>query len=88
VACKKPQMVDIREVIKMPSPGEWHVDQRTRVSSDRTTITTKDTMSCDENGWIQHRWYASPGDPDGVYVVTVEVEGYTPVRFHPRFNRP
>jgi len=88
VPCKKPQLIDIKETLRMPAPGDWHVDQRTRISADRTTITTSETLPCDDDGWIHHRWFASPGDPDGTYIVTVEVDGYTPVRFRPRFSHP
>jgi len=81
------EMVDFRETLKMPSPGDWHVDLKTtKISADRTQVVTEDALAC-FNGWIAHQWVATEGDPEGVYTITVEIDGFTPVRFHPRFAR-
>ena len=80
------EMVDFRETLKMPSPGDWHVNAKTKISADRTQVVTEDALAC-FNGWVEHVWVATEGDPEGVYTITVEIDGYAPVRFHPRFAR-
>jgi hypothetical protein len=83
--CK--EMVDVRETIKTPSPGDWHVDPTSsKLSADRMQLVVENALPC-FNGWVERQWTVTAGDPEGIYTVTVEVDGFTPVRFHPRFAR-
>jgi hypothetical protein len=81
--------VAFRETLKMPAPGDWgpNISRRSTISEDRTEVTTDDSAPC-QDGWIQHKWYATAGDPDGRYYFTVEIDGYVPIKFRPVFTRP
>lgn len=80
-----------RETLQLPAPGEWSVDPETdkhvKLSADRRRAVTEDYSGC-YDGWIQHSWTISAGDPPGEYVLTVEVEGYKPQTFRGRFVEP
>ncbi len=80
-----------REVMRLPAPGDWTFTPEdlpgTTISDDQTTTTTIDYAAC-KRGWVEHVWSVAAGDPAGTYVITVEVEGYTPQTFRPRFVTP
>jgi hypothetical protein len=80
--------VRFREVMRLPSPGDWTFTPEempgTTISSDSTTTTTIDYAAC-KQGWIEHVWNLAAEDPAGTYVITVEIEGYATQTFRPRF---
>ena len=77
-----------REVMRLPAPGEFTFTPAevpgTIVSDDQTTTTTIDYAAC-RQGWLEHHWIVAANDPVGTYVITVEVEGYAPQTFRPKF---
>ncbi|MDQ3364369.1 MAG: hypothetical protein M3680_02975 [Myxococcota bacterium] len=83
--------VKFREVMRMPRPGDWRFTPEqlpgTTISADQATATTLDYAAC-RAGWVEHVWTLSADDPAGTYVITVELEGYTPQTFRPRFVEP
>jgi hypothetical protein len=80
-----------REVMRLPAPGNWTTDPDelpgTTISDDQMIATTIDYAAC-KQGWIEHVWSVSAGDPAGTYVITVELDGYVPATFRPRFTTP
>ncbi len=83
--------VKFREVMRMPRPGDWRFTPEqmpgTTISADQTTTTTVDYAAC-RAGWVEHVWTLSADDPAGTYVITVELDGYRPQTFRPRFVDP
>jgi hypothetical protein len=77
--------------MRLPGPGEWTFTPTempgTTVSDDQTTTTTIDYAAC-KQGWVEHVWTVTAGDPVGTYVITVELEGYQPQTFRPKFVAP
>ena len=88
-ACIAP--VKFREVMRLPSPGDWSIDPGelpgTVISEDQTTTTTTDYAAC-KQGWVEHRWAIAADDPAGTYVITVELDGYATTTFRPKFIAP
>jgi len=86
IRCTGP--VRFREVMRLPAPGDFSFTPAevpgTIVSDDQTTTTTVDYAAC-KQGWLEHHWIVAAGDPAGTYVITVELEGYAPQTFRPRF---
>ena len=80
-----------REVMRLPAPGDWAFTPEelpgTTISEDSTTTTTIDYAAC-KQGWVEHVWSVSPEDPVGTYVITVELDGYAPTTFRPKFVTP
>ena len=80
--------VRFREILRMPAPGDWSFTPEeapgTIVSEDKTTTTTVDYAAC-KQGWVEHQWTVAEGDPAGTYVITVELDGYAPQTFRPKF---
>ena len=87
--CTSP--VRFREVMRLPSPGDWSFTPEempgTTISDDRTTTTTVSYAAC-RQGWVEHVWTVAAGDPAGTYVITVELEGHTRQTFRPKFVDP
>lgn len=83
--------VKFREVMRLPSPGDWTFTDEdmpgTKISSDQTTTTTVDYAAC-KQGWVEHVWTVAAEDPAGTYVITVELEGYAMQTFRPKFIAP
>jgi hypothetical protein len=83
--------VKFREVMHLPSPGDWSFEPAelpgTIISDDQTTTTTTDYAAC-KQGWVEHRWTIAANDPAGTYVITVELDGYAPTTFRPQFVSP
>jgi len=80
--------VRFREVMRMPSPGDFGFTAEdapgTTISDDQTTTTTIDYAAC-KRGWVEHQWTVAEGDPAGTYVITVELDGYATQTFRPKF---
>ncbi len=80
--------VRFREVMRMPSRGDWGFTAEetpgTTISDDQTTTTTVDYAAC-KMGWVEHQWTVAEGDPAGTYVITVELDGYATQTFRPKF---
>jgi hypothetical protein len=89
IRCTGP--VRFKEVMKLPAAGDWSFEADdmpgTTISDDKTTTTTIDYAAC-KQGWIEHVWSVAAGDPAGTYVITVEVDGYAPQVFRPKFMDP
>jgi hypothetical protein len=78
--------VRFREVMRLPAPGDWSVEDMpgTTISDDQTTTTTIDYAAC-KAGWVEHQWSVAEGDPAGTYVITVQLDGYATQTFRPKF---
>jgi hypothetical protein len=77
--------VQFREVMRLPAPGDWDDElPGTTISDDQMVATTIDYAAC-KQGWIEHVWSVAAGDPAGSYVITVELDGYVPTTFRPKF---
>ena len=79
-----------KETMLLPTPGDWTFTPEelpeTTISNGGKTATTTDYVSC-RDGWIEHTWRIAKGDPPGEWLVTIEIEGYEPTVFKPRFVR-
>jgi hypothetical protein len=77
--------VQFREVMRLPAAGDWDDElPGTTISDDQMVATTIDYAAC-KQGWIEHVWSVAAGDPAGSYVITVELDGYVPTTFRPKF---
>ncbi|MBA3393440.1 MAG: hypothetical protein H0T89_12385 [Deltaproteobacteria bacterium] len=88
VRCTGP--VKFRELMKLPSAGDWSETTDlpgTTISEDATTTTTVDYAAC-KAGWVEHLWVVAENDPAGTYVITVELDGHATQTFRPRFVEP
>jgi len=77
-----------RETMLLPTPGDWTFTPEdlpeTTISNGGKTATTYDYVAC-RDGWIEHSWRVARGDPPGEWIVTIEIEGYEPTVFRPKF---
>jgi len=88
-----PEVVQFREVMSLPSPGDWTNFESTpakdgklvtEISKDGKIATTVDEAPCFD-GWIMHRWQISAHDPPGPWLITVEIKGYATTTFRVTF---
>jgi hypothetical protein len=87
--CRGPTL--FKETLRLPAPGDWSFGptpiKHVTISEDRTTAITVDYSGCFD-GWIQNVWTIAANDPPGLYVLTVEIEGFAPQTFRGLFVRP
>jgi hypothetical protein len=87
-------VVEYREVMMLPAPGDWSTFDpttgstdgkvKTEISKDGKIATTVDELPC-RDGWIAHSWSVSAHDPPGLWTITVEIKGYATTTFHATF---
>lgn len=88
------EVVEFREVMVLPAPGDWSTfdpaagsndgKAKTEISKDGRIATTVDELEC-LDGWIAHSWSVSAHDPPGQWTITVEIKGYATTTFHATF---
>ena len=78
--------VAVHEQLRLPTAGDWGGDPEMTISADGKVATVRSTVPCTD-GWIEKIWTVSPGDPPGVWVVRVTVEGFAPQTFRASFQR-
>ena len=79
-------LVSVDEEMRLPAPGDWPADPELHVSPDQRTVTLHYQAECRE-GWIEKRWSVSAGDPPGLWVIRVSVEGFATKTFRASFRR-
>ena len=77
--------VTVDEELRLPAPGDWPADPDMHVSKDLRSVTLHFQTEC-RAGWIEKQWSVSAGDPPGVWVIRVTVDGFAPKTFHASFH--
>jgi hypothetical protein len=78
--------VTVDEELRLPAPGDWPADPEMRISTDQRSATLRYQTEC-RAGWIEKQWSASAGDPPGVWIIRVTVEGFAATTLHADFHR-
>ena len=81
-----PRLVVVDEELRLPAPGDWGTDPDMHISADRKSVTLRYQLDCRDE-WIEKRWSVSDGDPPGVWVIRVTVDGFAPKTFRASFRR-
>jgi hypothetical protein len=89
-----PEVVQFREVMTLPSSGDWATldptdgskdgKVKTEISKDGRIATTSDEIQC-RDGWIAHSWTVTAHDPPGLWTIAVEIKGYATSTFRATF---
>ena len=79
--------VEVLEELRLPAPGDWGGDPEMVISADRTKVSVRATIDC-QDGWIEKQWSVSAGDPVGTWTIRVTAEGYGPRSFLATFVAP
>lgn len=78
--------VTVDEELRLPAPGDWPEDPTMRVSPDQKSVSLHYQTEC-RAGWIEKQWSVSAGDPPGVWVIRVTVDGFATKTFHATFRQ-
>jgi hypothetical protein len=81
-----PRLVVVDEELHLPAAGDWPADPDMHISADRKSVSLRYQLDCRAD-WIEKQWSVSQGDPPGVWVIRVTVDGYAPKTFRASFRR-
>jgi hypothetical protein len=88
--------VEFTETMRLPAPGDWqsifetrksepdHLRQTTITADGKQTITHAYAPCLD--GWIEHMWSLSKGDPVGDWTIEVAIPSYATQTFQIKFR--
>lgn len=72
----KKKQHELTEVITLPAPANWGVGPNTKISRDQRSASTRYTLNSDTRQF-SHRvfWKYAQGDPPGLYLFDIYIEG-------------
>ena len=71
---KGQEKVKFVETLTMPASAvSWDTTRETAIGSDGKTAVTKREVAVNEEGYVEHFWAYTDGDPLGTYAIKVEI---------------